>query len=438
VRSLTRAVLVVLLAAFAIDARATGVGTLMPNARRTFVDDDGKVCGGCLLFFYASGSSTKQTAYADANLNTALSNPVTLNASGQVSAGGPFLVVGQSYKLVLAAANDTDPPASPIWEEDLVSAVPPGSTSADVDVAATAGETISAGDAVYWSDGSGGTTAGRVYKVDADQTYSSNLALAVGFATAAISTGSSGSVRTNGRVTGLSALVAGTWYYASATAGALTSTKPTNGRLLGIADSTTSLVLFGSHPDASSALSGLVSTGTQTIAGNKTISGTTTISGPLSVTSGTAATFTTAPIGIPNYVRLTSDFTKNNTTTLADVTNFNFAVVANGEYHFRFVMKCVSSAAAGFKFAVTGPADPTGVIYGTYGSNTVGSAGAAVAFGTAIFGTSATVEEMIVVEGYVRNGANAGTVQLQFAQTSATVVDTIIRAESFLIYERRI
>lgn len=65
----------------------------------------------------------------------------------------------------------------------------------------------------------------------------------VGLAPASIASGESGSIRIAGRVTGLSGLTAGVSYYVSTTAGALTSTRPTFARLVGVADSTTTLII---------------------------------------------------------------------------------------------------------------------------------------------------------------------------------------------------
>jgi hypothetical protein len=64
----------------------------------------------------------------------------------------------------------------------------------------------------------------------------------VGFAVAAMASAGSGTIRLSGRVTGLSSLSAGSSYYVSGTAGALTATMPSNARFVGQADSTTTLI----------------------------------------------------------------------------------------------------------------------------------------------------------------------------------------------------
>lgn len=170
--------------------------------------------------------------------------------------------------------------------------------------------------------------------------------------------------------------------------------------------------------DANLTSKGLITTGAQSIAGVKT--------------------FASPPIGIDGYARKTADFTKNNSTVFGDVTDLAFAIEASSEYDFEFVMKFVSAAAAGIKFQLTGPAAPTGVIYGLNRTPLAGQVGAAVAFSTSIAFGSSAVEEMMTIRGHVRNGANAGTVQLQSAQQVADVSNTVIRAESYVIYRRRV
>jgi len=114
-------------------------------------------------------------------------------------------------------------------------------TDIDNDVTGTAGETMTAGQAAYLSDGSGGLIAGRWYLADSDNTYSSTLP-EVAFVVADVAAAASGTFRLSGRVTGLSGLTPGANYYVSATAGGITATAPSNSRFVGQADSITSLI----------------------------------------------------------------------------------------------------------------------------------------------------------------------------------------------------
>ena len=212
-------------------------GTIAPFPKHHFLDSNGDPLAAALLFTYEAGSTTKLATYTDVNLSVANANPIVLDSAGRAT----IFLSAASYKFVLAPSTDTDPPTSPIWTVDNVSATP--GFNVNLDVTGTAGEALSANNAVYLSDGSGGLTAGRWYKADADNTYSSTTAGSVGFATSAITSGSSGGIRLGGRVTGLSGLTISNVYYLSSTAGAITNSAPTNARAVGVADSATTLIL---------------------------------------------------------------------------------------------------------------------------------------------------------------------------------------------------
>lgn len=71
------------------------------------------------LFTYAAGTTNKLSTYTDSTGNTANANPIVLDSAGRTP-NGLWLTDGSSYKFVLAPANDTDPPTSPIWTEDNI------------------------------------------------------------------------------------------------------------------------------------------------------------------------------------------------------------------------------------------------------------------------------------------------------------------------------
>lgn len=104
-----------------------------------------------------------------------------------------------------------------------------------------AGETLALNDAVYVEPTLTQGTAGRVYKMDADVLVKSTQAVFVGFALATASAGANVAVQTAGVVPGFSGLTAGALYYASATAGAITATKPLHPLPVGLAISATQI-----------------------------------------------------------------------------------------------------------------------------------------------------------------------------------------------------
>jgi hypothetical protein len=89
----------------------------------TFFIPGGNIPGnGSQVFFYAAGSSTKQTAYKDPAGATPWVNPIALDSGGNLPLGGEvWFVGGQTYKVVWAPFNDTDPPGSPYRTMDNLS-----------------------------------------------------------------------------------------------------------------------------------------------------------------------------------------------------------------------------------------------------------------------------------------------------------------------------
>lgn len=220
---------------------AAQVGTVMPSPVFTAFDSNGNPISSGKLCVYTAGTATFANTYTDSTLAVANLNPVVMSSAGRATV---FLVPGASYKFVLRAAgsSSTECTTGAIqWTVDRVGAVP--TSSNNLDVLGTAGEAITAGQAVYLSDGSGSKTAGQWYRADATTPYSSTTGI-VGLAPSAISSVTAGTIRLNGIVTGLSALTVGTTYYLSATPGTLTATAPTNNRRpVGVADTTSSVVL---------------------------------------------------------------------------------------------------------------------------------------------------------------------------------------------------
>lgn len=217
--------------------------TLAPNPWFTGFDDDGNIVPHGLLFTYAAGTSTKKNTYTDVLGAVANTNPIVLDDAGRVPSG--LFLLPSSYKFVLAPANDTDPPANPIRTQDNIGAVP--NTDVDNDVTGTAGETMTAGQCAYLSDGSGGLVAGLWYLADADQTYSSSLP-EIAFVVNNVAAAATGTFRLAGRVTGLSSLTPGANYYVSATAGGITTSILANSRFVGQADGITTLIATPNPP----------------------------------------------------------------------------------------------------------------------------------------------------------------------------------------------
>ena len=208
-------------------------GTVIPSPVFTGIDSNGDPFSGGKLHTYAAGTTTNQATYSNVDLTSANANPIVLDSAGRATI---FTAVGASFKYVLKDADDVT-----IWTADNINAVPV--STATLDVTVTAGETLTALDAVYISQGDGSKTAGRAYKTDADTDYSSSSSVVVGLLPADITNGGTGSVRMGGALSGYSGLTGGAKQYVSATPGGITATAPTNVRLIGQASDSTTIVL---------------------------------------------------------------------------------------------------------------------------------------------------------------------------------------------------
>ena len=242
--------------------------TLAPSPHLVALNNSGTIISSGCVWTYLTGTSTPATTYTTSS-GTANANPIIADSAGRFVA---FLQPGTTYRFVY---ENTPCSASShgtvLATRDGVAAVPV--SGLNVDVTGTAGETLALADLIYLSDGSGGLDAGEWYRADADNTYSSSAATSIGFATAAASANATVTVRIAGRMTGLS-LAAGSVYYASATAAALTTTRPSNTVCIGKADSTTTLVLPCNKSSAGSGASMellTASSGTTTAAGAENV-----------------------------------------------------------------------------------------------------------------------------------------------------------------------
>lgn len=217
-------------------------GTISPSPYQLVLDNNGNPASLACIWTYTAGTSSPVATYTDVGLTVANANPIIASTAGRFTA---FLTSGVSYKFLYELAPCSSiSHGTTLLTADNIAAVP--LSSASLDVTGTVGESVTAGQAVYLSDGSGGKSAGQWYKADSTNTYSSSL-LWVGMAPVAISSGVAGAIRVAGSVTGLAGLTIGAKYYVSA-AGAITTTAPTNTRVIGQADSTTSLVLNANPP----------------------------------------------------------------------------------------------------------------------------------------------------------------------------------------------
>lgn len=193
--------------------------TCMPTPFQTVLDGSGDPINGAKVFVYLAGTTTKTDTYTDSTGNTANANPIIADSAGRFVA---FLDGTVSYKFVYALPTDSDPPVSPFKTVDGILATAPFSGS--VTFTGRIGETVSAGDLMYLSDGTGGLTAGRWYKTDADLGYKSQYAQQYAFAVDSGTAPDTITLLEQGRLAGFAGLTPGATYYISATAGVIALT----------------------------------------------------------------------------------------------------------------------------------------------------------------------------------------------------------------------
>src|SRR5712692_1535240 len=97
-----------------------------PLQNQFFTGTGGNTPGnGVLVFSYVAGSvNTKSTVFKDNAGNTAWTNPIVLDSTGNLPNGGViWFTAGNSYKFVYAMAGDTDPPATNLRTIDNLSGI---------------------------------------------------------------------------------------------------------------------------------------------------------------------------------------------------------------------------------------------------------------------------------------------------------------------------
>ena len=138
-------------------------------------------------------------------------------------------------------------------------------------------------------------------------------------------------------------------------------------------------------------------------------------------------------------LRKASDQTVNNSTTLVNDADLLIAMGANEVWYFEAMIIHIGNNTAGLKIAFTVPSGATLSWVAIYmGSSTTDTrieleqvSGTAV---TAI--ETGTINHPILAKGMVRVSSTAGNLQLQWAQNTATAVDTKVLTDSWLMGAR--
>lgn len=387
-------------------------------------DDDGETLpAGLYCFTVNNGASNKQYLLGQLN-GTTVSSVVTVSRQGVESsgaeyaarAGSPVIISDfatiQRVADVLRGQVDLDN-ANPIGYDaeptlasraDLATVgyvldnVTGGTVAFDSQVVtANAGETVAAGDLVYFS-----TSDQEWYKTDADTAATvENVQIGIALGSGTNGASISGGVQISGTYT-TTGLTAGSIYYASNTAGAYATTAGTTERAIGIALSSTKLLIIPRTPlsirdNEKAALAGGGDLGTPS-ATNKYTTEKYSSHGRKTVTAG--ATINGATLPVPVYQNKTD--------------NEFYACDANDTSAMKFLGFAVTNGTDGndidvvFAGVVSGF---TGLSEGEkyYVQDTVGTIGTSPGTNEILVGIAISETELVVQKGTRRS---AGEVNL--------------------------
>ena len=212
-------------------------GTLTPTPYQTVLDADGVAVSGALIYTYTGGTTTAAATYTTADLSVANANPIVADSGGRYVA---YLTAGANMKFVFKTAA-----GATIRTQDDILAVP--GAAVNLDIQGTVGVAVTAGQVCYLSSAAEATplTAGLWYLTDADAAATSTTCQSIGMAVSAIAINTAGTIRLAGVATTASAVVTGSTYYVSATAGAITTSAPVLSRTVGVANTTSTLLMSG-------------------------------------------------------------------------------------------------------------------------------------------------------------------------------------------------
>jgi len=132
------------------------------------------------------------------------------------------------------------------------------------------------------------------------------------------------------------------------------------------------------------------------------------------------------------YKQSGGDLSVNNSAVLVNIPGLTCPIAASGVLRFRVRIFCFAGATPDIKFAVTAPAGAT-----TYYSILDDTAAAVLDHQNAtgpntIAVSTAGAATFINIDGVCINGATAGSIQVQFAQNTATVENTTVYGASCL------
>jgi hypothetical protein len=155
---------------------------------------------------------------------------------------------------------------------------------------------------------------------------------------------------------------------------------------------------------------------------------------PFPFLSGEILTADALNQSLPKFARKTADETVNNSATFQNDDHLALTVVASATYVFRHHWVFNSGATPDLKSQFTVPSGTT-MAYWTQSSSSIHAASGLTEASSVIYdgdGSDITVWTV----GYIVTSSTAGTVQWQWAQSTANASNTIVRKGSILEFVR--
>ena len=432
-------------------------GTLTPTPFQTVLDDTGVASPAALIYTYTAGTTTAAATYTTSALSVANANPIVADSAGRYVA---YLAAGANMKFVYKTAA-----GATIRTQDNVLSVP--GAAVNLDIQGTVGVAVTAGQVCYLSSGAEATplTPGLWYLTDADFAVSSTTCQSIGVAVSAIPINTAGTIRIAGLATTAAAVVVGSTYYVSATAGAITTTAPAFARVVGVADTTSTLLLAATSAVIASLpnpiLQDLLFTDATYDIGKSGASRprdlfqsrNATIGGTLGVTGATtlSSTVATGALTVTGAATVSTTLGVTGATTLSSTVGTGALTVTGNETVSGTLgvtgATSLSSATVSTTLGVTGAATlsstltVTGVTTLTGGLNTPltvpnGGTGVATrtAYGVIVGGTTSTGAEQTIVpgtSGYVLTSGGASAVPTWAASVTGDSDQIVLGVQVF-------
>lgn len=141
--------------------------------------------------------------------------------------------------------------------------------------------------------------------------------------------------------------------------------------------------------------------------------------------------------------RTTANVTVTSSTVMVNVTGLTFAVGSSEKWMFRFVLHANGPAAAAMAWQLTTPSLPDSYRVGLIARSSAGigaeidtATGASTTLTNVLRNNAAAIDETILIEGFIYNGASSGSIQLKVAQNVSTSVALTVYQNSHFIAKR--